>query len=176
MFRPRLAVGALFLTGRRKLTRDRVRLVTLALVVCAIVGYVLERHGVDGSWFGNDKSSDPPMHSLLSDTGPWPVVLLVFVGLMQLWAYTNRMLFGLLTAIGALIATLVVSAVFLVQHLLSSVDHNAIGELFLPISLAALAIASLVQIVVEPWLAYAERTAIEWPQSEGLPSAVVVQR
>lgn len=173
MYARRLALTDLDVTGARKQVRDLMRLLVIGLAGLAAVGIVLERHRVSRSWFEETRHWGAA-HALLADTGPWPLILLGIIVVGQLFAHRCRMLVGLLAAIANLILASTVLVGDVTVHLFAHVDHTSGWGVGLPFALVTLMAACIAQIAVEPWVAAAERRALEWPSPE-LPSAVVVR-
>lgn len=167
----RRPLGQIRLAGGRARWHVVVRwtLVGLAGLIALLVA--TERHRVCDAWGACDPDDWGAAHTLASDLGPLPFVLLAAVVALQLGAIGGRVLATLATAIGTLVAALVLFGGVAMAHFLSNVDGGA-GAGVLTFGLVALALA---QVVLEPVLVFGQRRRLAAVAPRG-PAAAVVAR
>ena len=169
--RPRRRLRDLTLTTGRRSASTVIRAVILGLAAMTAVAFAVEDHQVCHSWDECDEGDFEAPHTLFDDLGPAPLAILAAIVILQIVAIRRRMLAGILTALGSLVAATVAFGLTAFVHLLSSVrgqDGAAGGALFL----MALALA---QAILEPLLARAERARLERADPV-FPRAAVVER
>ena len=169
--RPPRPLGQIVVTGRRRVVREALRWSVAGCLVLTGVALAGERHQVCRGW--GDCSADDwePSHSLWSDLGALPFLLVAAALALTLLARKRKMVGSILMAMGttAVLFGLVVMLAF--AHFLSSVRGDTASLVFL---LPAM-VGAFVQICVEPIVTVRERTL----QSRGDPtlaSARVVRR
>ena len=172
---PRRRLADMILTGTRKKARDGLRIAILVSVAMTVIGLLLERHHACPRW-DHDSPGHAwgPTHRFLSEAGVWPLVVLAVIALGQWWAHVGGMALSVVLAVIDLVLAAVVLIAFTITHLLSHVESVGPGAAFLSIGLSAGMLLTLAQVVVEPWVAIAERRVLE--RSEPVfPGAIVVR-
>lgn len=166
---PRRPLSDIALTGDRVTWHAATRWLIGGLVSLVALLVATEQHQVCESWGSCDASDWGAAHTLVSDLGGMPFLLLAVIAALQLAGYRRRMLAGLLTAIGsAVMAVYLLLSVALV-HLLSKVEGGGSAA---GLSLI-LVVVCLFQIVLEPVLAARARRDLEAADPH-VPRAAVV--
>jgi hypothetical protein len=168
---PRVGLGEIATTGRRKRVRDLLRLAVMAMAFLSIVGFVFEHHRECQRWHSSGPHDWAGWHTFLSDAGPWPIVVMMFILLGQSWSHRGRMILATMVAVVGAILGFAVLLSYAMVHLLSHVDH---GAGVMPFALIAVVALSALQSVAELVLAVAERRALERDEPV-VPGAVVVR-
>ncbi|HVV86429.1 MAG TPA: hypothetical protein VHE35_25405 [Kofleriaceae bacterium] len=169
--RPRRSLFDVALAGGRARWHRALRRIIggLAAVTALLVG--TEQHRVCDSWGHCDASDWGPSHTLVHDLGPMPIILLAFVGGLQLMGYQRKLGAGLGTSIGSAVTALYVLGSATFAHFLSSTEGGD-GAVMGLLVLFALC---LFQIVLEPVLAARQRRLLE-ASDPVFPHAAVVRR
>lgn len=172
---PRRRLTDMIPTGTRKKVRDGVRVAILVAMALTVVGLLLESHRACARW-DHESSGHAwgPTHRYLGEAGIWPLVVIAVIALGQWWAHVGGMALSVVLAVVDLVLAAVVLIAFAITHLLSHVEFLGPGATMLSIGLSAGMLLTLAQLVVEPWVAIAERRVLE--SSEPVfPSAIVVR-
>lgn len=143
------------------------------VIACAGLTALLtatERHRVCDAWGTCDASDWSEPHTLLSDVGVAPLLLLALVVALELAGYRRRFLASLLSALGAALVAVVPLGMVALAHLLSNVDGGGGAVLFALLTF----LVAMAQLVLEPILFIGMRRALE-RHDPRFPRAAVVR-
>ena len=169
--RPRRSLSEVALAGGRMTWHVTVRVIMVGLAALTALLIATDRHRECNAIGSCDADEWGASHSLVSDLGAAPFLLLAMLVAVQLVAYRGKLLANVFTAIGsAVIAAMVLANVALV-HFLSNVDGG--GGAVVPAMMSLL--LALFQLVLEPVLAAGQRKQLEASEPE-FPRAAVVSR
>ncbi|MBL8624891.1 MAG: hypothetical protein JNK64_26520 [Myxococcales bacterium] len=168
---PRRPLLRVALAGGRATWHVAVRWAVIGCAALAALLMATERHRVCDAWGSCDASDWGEPHTLASDVGALPFVMLALVVALQLAGYRRGLLGGVLSALSAALAAVVALGVAALAHFLSHVDGGG-GAVLLTFLTFGLAVA---QLVLEPILFVGMRRALERDDPR-FPRAAVVAR
>lgn len=168
---PRRPLLHVALAGGRATWHVAVRWVVVGFAALAALLTATERHRVCHAWGTCDASDWSEPHTLLSDVGVAPMLLLALVVALELAGYRRRLLASWLSALGAAVVAVVPLGMVALAHLMSHVDGGG-GAVLLSLLTFVTALA---QLVLEPILFVGMRRALERDDPR-FPRAAVVAR
>jgi hypothetical protein len=168
---PRRPLLRVALAGARATWHVGARWVVIGFAALAALLMATERHRVCHGWGSCDAGDWSAPHTLASDVGALPFVMLALVIALQLAGYRRGLLGSALSALGAGMAAVVAFGVAALAHLLSNVDGGGGALLFAFLAFAL----TLAQLVLEPILFVGMRRALERDDPR-FPRAAVIQR
>ena len=168
---PRRPLLGVALAGGRATWHVVTRWVVIGFAGLAALLTATERHRVCNAWGSCDASDWSEPHTLLSDVGVAPLLLLALVVALELPGYRRRFLGSWLSALGAALVAVVPLGMVALAHFLSHVDGDG-GAVLLTFLTFGLALA---QLVLEPILFVGMRRALERDDPR-FPRAAVVAR
>ena len=165
---PRRRLGEVALADSLGRAHALGRVVVGAVALVTAFFYATVSHTVSGGWKDNDTSE---VHSLTSDFGAIPFVMMVVVIGLQFAGYQRRLPGRAQSAVGSAVIAFVLLLVTAVEHLFSGVSggDEAPGAAFV------LMAVSLAQIIVEVVLTVGQRRRLE-ADDPVVPRAAVVER
>jgi hypothetical protein len=169
--RQRRGLTDVVLAGTRERWHVTVRWIVVGLAALTALIIATERHRVCDAWGSCDASDWGPSHTLVSDVGGTPFVLLAFLVTLQFFGRRARLLGSAGSALGSAVLAVYLVATCGMAHFLSKVEGDD-GAVMLCLATFA---ACLFQLVLEPILAAGMRRALERNDPE-FPRAAVVPR
>ena len=167
--RRRRSLLEIALTGGRRTWHVTVRIIMVGLAALTALLIATEQHRVCESIGRCDADEWSASHSLASDLGAAPWLLLGFLIVLQLIAYRGKLLPSIFTALGSAVIALMVTVTTGLVHFLSNVDGGG-GATAASLMMLMLA---LFQLVLEPVLAAGQRKQLEASEPV-FPRAAVV--
>ena len=168
---PRRPLLGVALAGGRATWHVVARWVVIGFAALSALLMATERHRVCDRWGRCDASDWGEPHTLASDVGALPFVMLALVVALQLAGYRRGLLGSLFSAAGASMAALVAFGLAAFAHFLSHVDGGGGAVLFAFLA----SLVTLAQLVLEPILFVGMRRALERDDPR-FPRAAVIQR
>lgn len=168
---PRRPLLGVALSGGRATWHIVVRWVVIGFAALSALLMATERHRVCDRWGSCDASDWGEPHTLASDLGAVPFIMLALVIALQLAGYRRGLLGGVLSALSAAMAAVVAFGLAAMAHFLSHVDGGDGAVLCAFVAF----LLTLAQLVLEPILFVGMRRALERDDPR-FPRAAVIQR
>jgi hypothetical protein len=169
--RPRRPLSQVALAGARASWHAGARWTASALAALTALMAATETHRVCDSWGSCDADDWGAAHTVASDLGATPFVLLALVIGLQLAGKDSKFVARMFSVVGAAIVSIIALGGVALAHFLSKVEGGD-GVVFAALLTTGVC---LFQLLLEPVLAVGQRRALEAREPE-FPRAAVVSR